>query len=617
MARVTKTAYNNKTGKYHLVEVDDSGNIVYDLGCLTDREYNSIQMQKQTVQFNTGSVVNPKNLENAQLNVDAYDLTYITNRKSTQLVSTSSQYLAKSTGGQDAFNFQNTNGNNKSIFGFSFWISIQAFTNAQCFVGKQTNNAATNNSTWSLVTGGSGNKANIAMLVWTSASANTSATVTDNGVGTHFPLAVGRRLHIAGCYDGSQAGDNTKVLVVYINGVKMTTSAGATLPAQLQNPSNAGTVLTVGSRFGFDYSDFEMSDLGLFTLSTGWDATDFANLWNNGAGYTWSDLPTTYKNQATGYWILNENGISNRLDSTGNGYTLNQNNSPGQFLRTTEVIDKINGYSFKPQNRVTNTSAFTYNRIAEPEYNADMLGSGSAGWKFPNANSNYSANFGMSAWLYCPVLNWNLNSTGNIFSIIKYTGTIGFETFDLSFANDILDSDTAANNLYLMPGMYFNAGGNVVNLRVRDANNGLNAAINGDFDCYNQAIGTVPASSTSLVVNHKYCREISFINNAPAVSFAQDSGGIRIYVSDNGGAYVQQSVYNHLQADVTGFFNLVTQRTHIGIGGGPCRYSTANGWIGPTNGANSPTVLCGGHYVFGPTISDSLRSKMRDYLLTK
>lgn len=557
------------------------------------------------------------NYNGRQLWMDPYDLSTLSLRNTTKLASASSQYLSRTTGGVDSgnpFNFQNTNGASQTIFGFSFWVRFESFTaGQQPLAGKhEIADANLNNGSWMIRPGGTSNLTNLNCVFWTTATS--SGLQQKNCTGSPLPFVAGRKYHVCGWYDGSQAGDDTLVLHVYVNNTKLTTPVGTGLPAQFRNPTGAASVLEIGRNFNANYSNMEIEDFGLWALPAAWTATDVANLWNGGFGHTWATLPTQYKTTTppTAYWSLDEDG-GPYVDRV-NGYNLTGSGTPTRMQRVVSWTDKNAGLVFASQSRVGNTSVWQPARYIEPAYLPNGFASGKPCVRFTKASASSTLD---ASWLICPVNDWCEFGTGSIFSNTLYPNTIAFETFDIATGNDTLDASVDDNKLYYMLGVANTSAptdpaNDSMQVRIRD----VALSLNGNIDCYTATAGTLASGSINIAPTKKYAREYSVLGTSGVNLTTQ--GDHVMYVSEDGGAYAQQTLYGRSTA-YAGFVNLVSQRTYIALGGGPARYNANSdaAWGPPTNGANGSGVDMGDVVVFGGVVAAPQREAMRAWLLTR
>ncbi len=583
------------------------------------------------------SLVAP-DLSNRQLFLDPADLTTLSLYNQATFASASSQKATRDVhsdldgNGKVKLHFQNTDGAAHSIFGFSVWVRFPAFTNQNTIFGKLTDDNTLNAGVFLLRLAGSGNKARIDFDVWKSDTITSlvQSTLTGgSGIGA-FPLVANRDYHICGWYDGSKAGDDTLVLNVYLNGIKLTTGAGSTLPAQLWDTAatRASTSkLILGSQLAV-YSDEIVSDLGFWPLAVAWTATDVAALWNGGGGYQgYAALPTQYKTTTPPNYYYNlTDGPTTYVDSVA-AQNLTGSGTSTTTQRVKSWTDKAQGLVFQPQARVANTNVYQYIRSAEPIYDPNAFTTAKPGVKMQRCQDGTIVTGGVTAdivfsgcsWLYCPVINWCFTQTSNWFFKFQAMDTIGFETFVIATGNDVLDS-SSTNNIYLMPGIKYDSGGtHALEMRMRDQTNAAGDP-NADIDCFTAALGTLASGSTSMVNGHAYFVDMSWIDATAAIGTSTSVGGARMYVSDNGALYSQQTLYARNGAtNVNSFNQEVTQRTYLCLGGGPARYNSQSDgkWGAPTNSNTGGGIMLGPVVCFGPAVNTSQELWLRAWLQTQ
>ena len=189
----------------------------------------------------------------------------------------------------------------------------------------------------------------------------------------------------------------------------------------------------------------------------------------------------------------------------------------------------------------------------------------------------------------------------------------GFETFDLSTGNDVLDASVAANNIYWMTGIYqaaVSSGDWCHQQRVR-----LGTAPDGSVDCFGATAGTIAAGSTKLTAGHAYSRELTYLDSSTLTASSATIGGARMYVSDNGGVWAPQVLYNRVPTDWSGQLFYVPT-TYFGVGDGPIRYNPAGDgkWLAQHQTSASASFAMG-DIVVASLLNRSQRLWMRSWMV--
>ena len=377
-------------------------------------------------QFLTGKT--PASYQNLQLWLDPYDTSSMALRHvaaiNTIAPTTQKQSLQRQGRSNDAFNFA-TN----SAFSMAGWWFVGDDSNtytvgtSNCLVAKNNPAAPTTNAAWWLVLNSTSN------LAFGAATSN-AAVASVNCSGVTFNS--GQWYHIACSFNGAGGANDTNKLVCYVNGAALTTASGTTLPTTLQNPSSGSVNLNFGNyNTGGSYGEQRYSDWGF------WDglvftATDVTNLYNNGAGVTYSTLPSGGSNLKSpmAYYSMTEPS-GNRLDSTTNHYDLIMASADGtpigsrkQVVSWTDKSGALGAFSAGdgPQ------ASFQYKRIREPRYDPNAWGKGLPGIRM-NPNN----------WLYNGTAGWqNGIATGAIWQNIQVSSALSVnEGFFLSSSDDL------------------------------------------------------------------------------------------------------------------------------------------------------------------------------------
>ncbi|HEY1599710.1 MAG TPA: LamG domain-containing protein [Pirellulales bacterium] len=450
----------------------------------------------------------------------------IQQRTVARLTKASSQYFKiADAGAGDPFNFQT--GGVSSTWTSCFWVRFNSISNNDGLLNKTQFDATLNNGVWLLRLGGTLG-ANLEFWAWKGATSSGAAVVS-----VPASVTTGKWYFVMLVYDGTQHGTDPNVLTIYLNGTKLTTPAGSSLPQLLQNPATGNTPFYVGSNLAATYSDFSMN--GLTFWSRALSSTEAATVYNLSAGVGPNDTAAAQysvwgvNNNLLSYWVMNE-ASGPRTDATGNGHTLTEQNGPiGSEIWAPTWVDALLSKTATSVFPTNSGSVGGQDRNSEALYSATVRG-GKPGLKFPALSQMYVGNL--------PAL-FNSLGSGYIIANLVLDSPSTSESLSIMFSDDQDNTKLrylGFNMLGTNDAPHANDGGNGVNpftLRVRnDSGSGDISSLDGP-----ESTGKIPAGNKGITPSTNHTLAIANVGSglgAPAYRILIDGASQAVTVNDGG-----------------------------------------------------------------------------------
>lgn len=377
--------------------------------------------------LSAGGKFSPLSYPGLQLWLDPYDTTTMTIQPASIIKKAATQTYAVPVSSTNAFDFNNAG---TSQFCISMWVyrEINAL-NDEGLIGNIGSSKGYSIS-WA---------ANSTNELETDIVPSTGSFAFNifSGISGMTP---GNWFHFFWNYDGSFHGDDTQVLFIAINGIRVATAAGSQLGQLVKAVGNGGS-FTIGSGASGVSGDFRFMDIAVYNHSAGGNGAGITAvqaactaMWNNGYGTVQATLPIGMTDPLAYYPCGDSVASAILTDTSGNGHNMVATATvtpPAQMVWAWK--DKSpNGFLFQAADGAT--QGIAYNGIFQLLRNrlCRYYSTGVGAYTTPCVVQETG-----NAGLYTYATNWcGNNTTGQIFLTIGETGLAIAETFELCTGND-------------------------------------------------------------------------------------------------------------------------------------------------------------------------------------
>lgn len=343
-----KIYYNKRSGRYHLIHVDDNGNIIGDLGALNDPQNISKsriadQLSLVSPELEVGPAIDPNIFGRLALHIDPFDPTKYNEASAVILPGSSTTGSGGTTTAY--FAAANANGFNggdgaggyttREKISIAFWVRQEDNFGDSTIIAKQpTSRGTPAGLPWAINTGPVQGRG---LAVWMDNSGTNYRIYTDNAV-----LTLNKWHHVVitinlNSTDYPTAADRT---TIYVDATEITAKTEVnTPPSAFPNTSSA---LEIGRRFENSHRDFGGAIAHVCVFSEELTSGDVTALYNAGIPLKYTDaafVTAGLDDFCEAYWPFNQR-TNDAYDISGNDRHQVRNGTHDYLNFIDQITDK-------------------------------------------------------------------------------------------------------------------------------------------------------------------------------------------------------------------------------------------------------------------------------------